>query len=199
MRERERKKDLGEKVRVRAWGRRNRRPNRNKKARGPLWPKTNTSNKNEPNRRGSEPLRPRRACYPLPSLRQGERARPPAGPPACKQVKGPLETCEAAKREKQHTRNEQTPLPPSVQEKGLRAVPRESKNRTGPRMAPRRNTRTKRTHGQNRRNKTSGGEKTRKATASAGGVWCPVRPELCLFRKKEKEERQNTRRRQPRA
>ena len=37
-REREREKHLGEKVRARAWGRRNRRPNKKEKAPGPLWP-----------------------------------------------------------------------------------------------------------------------------------------------------------------
>ena len=81
-------------MRVRASGTPKEAPPANKKARGPLWPKTDTSNKKKPNRRGSEPLRPRRAFDPLPSLRQGERARPPEGPPSCEQAQGPLETCE---------------------------------------------------------------------------------------------------------
>ena len=145
-------------------GRQKRRPPRIKRLLGPCDPKQTLATQNRTNRRGSEPLRPRRAYDPLPSLGQGERARPPAG----QQARGPLETCEAAKREKQHTKNEHTPLPPSVQEKGLRRVPRESKKHPGPRMAPRRNARTKRTHGQNRRTKQSGGDR-KKTTTRAGG------------------------------
>ena len=93
-------------------------------------------------------------------------------------------------RKNNRPKNEHTPLPPSVQEKGLRGVPRESKKRAGPRMAPRRNPRTKRTHGQNRRTRQSGGDrKKEKQQQVRGGVWCPVSPELCLS--KEKRDKTN--------
>ena len=187
-------------MRVRAWGRRNRRPSKNEKAPGPLWPKTNTSNKKEPNRRGSEPLRPRRAFDPLPSLRQGERARPPAGRPACEQVHGPLETCDAAKREKQHTKKRTNASTASRPRKRASEQSRENpKNARGPEWHPEETPEPKgRTAKTGEQDKAAGTER-KKTTASAGGVWCPVRPELYLFKKKEKEERQNTRRRQPRA
>ena len=95
--------------------------------------------------------------------------RAPTGRPSCEQVQGPLETCEPQNGKNNTPKKGNKRLYRLASKKGIRAVPRESKNRTGPRMAPRRNTRTKRTHGQNRRNKTKRRGKTRKTTASAGG------------------------------
>ena len=78
--------------------------------------------------------------------------------------------------------------------KSLRGVPRESKKRAGPRMAPRRNPRTKRMRGQNRVQKQ---KKKKSNNTCGGGVWCPVSPELYLFKEKWRKKRNNRKRRQP--
>ena len=72
-------------------------PRRTEGLLGPCDPKQTLATQKKTKRRGSESLRPRRAIDPLPSLGQGEQARPPAGRLSCDQVQGPLETCEARK------------------------------------------------------------------------------------------------------
>ena len=149
---------------------------------------TNTSNKKEPNRRGSEPLRPRRAFYPLPSLRQGERARPPAGPPSCKQAQGPLETREAAKREKLTTHQKTNKrLYRLASKKRPQSSPERIQNRTGPRMeTPEQKGRTAKTGEQD---KAAGTERKKNNSKCGGGVWRPVSLN-CISQKKKRQKRE---------
>ena len=81
-RERERKEPGEKTVRVRASGAPKEAPQRTIRLLGPCDPKQTLATQIKTNRRGSESLRPRRAFDPLPSLGQGERARPPAGRPS---------------------------------------------------------------------------------------------------------------------
>ena len=146
---------------------------RRQKGSWPLWPKTDTRSKKKPNRRGSESLRPRRASDPLPSLGQGERARPPAGRPSCKQVQGPLETCAAAKTTepgKQKTKRANA-FAASRPKNGLREVPRESRKTRGAQNGTPKKPQKRKDARPEQANKTKRrGQKKKKQTTRAGGA-----------------------------
>ena len=83
------------------------------------------------------------------------------GPPLLVRVKKAAKQNEKGKNNTS-TRSKETPLPPRVQEKGLREVPRESKKRPGPRMAPRQNTRRKGRTAKTGEQKNAAGDKDKK-------------------------------------
>ena len=117
--------------------------------------------------------------------------RAPTGRPSCEQVHGPLETCEPQNGEKQHTKEGNKRLYRLASKKGIRAVPRQSENRTGPRMAPRRNTRTKRTHGQNRRNTTKRRGKKQEKQQQVRGGGCGVLLDLSFVSSRRKKKKRD--------
>ena len=112
-------------------------------------------------------------------------ARPPASRPLRHRVpRRASRSVEPKNGKNNRPTKEQTPLPPRVQKTSLRAVPRESKKRAGPRMAPRRNPRKK-------KSQSGGDRKKQKNKTRAGGVWCLVSRELYLFKEKREKKRNN--------
>ena len=88
---------------------------------------------------------------------------------------------------KQGTRSNEAPLPPRVRGQGLREVPRESKKRPGPRMAPRQNARRKGRTAKTGDKPGCGGDTDKKRKKNTRCVWgCALLlPELSLSKKRK--------------
>ena len=158
-------------MRARASGIPKEAPRRKKRALKTLWPKTKTSNTKETKQEGVWVPPPEKGNQPFTLTRArgaGETTRGPAFLWPGARPTGNVWSRKHHRRGKQRPQKtiEQTPLPPRVQEKGLREVPRlprESKKRAGPRMAPRRNARVEGTHGQNKRLDKCGGDRPKES------------------------------------
>ena len=204
-RERERKKerkkerkDLGKKCVCEPGGDATVAPAKKKRLLGPCGPKRILATKKNQTGGGLNPSAREGRSTPLPSLRQGERARPPAGRPSCEQAQGPLETCEPQtgknNRQKKKGTNASTASRPKRASEQSRENPKTAR---GPEWHPEETPEQKGRTAKTGETKQSGGEKNKKNNSKCGGVSCPVRPELYLLNEKEKKEKQHTRRRQP--
>ena len=115
--------------------------------------------------------------------------RAPTGRPSCEQVHGPLETCEPQNGKNNTPKKRNKRLYRLASKRASEQSRENPKTARGPEWHPEETPEQKDARPkQAKQNKAAG--KNKKNNSKCGGVWCPVRPELCLFKKKEKEEKQ---------
>ena len=188
-----REKDLGEKSACESLGATQQSPQQTNRLLGPCGPKQTLGTPEKTKQEGV--LVPPREKRIVPGGHfPRAQARPPASRPLRQRVpRRASRSVEPQNGKNNRPKKEQTPLPPRVQKKASEKSRENPKSARGPKWHPEETPEQKgRTAKTGEQDKAAGTEKKERKTQHVrGGVWCPVSPELYLFKEKRRKTRNN--------